>query len=992
MRVLISLAFVLCLFAVTRGASGDVDASFNASVYGLFNGHVNVIKRLPSGKFLVGGVFTDVDGVAGGALIRLNSDLTVDPTFNPPDFGSGFGFGSLVYAIGVQSDGKIVVGGNISGINNVFNPGLKRLLPDGTPDLTFTPSSLASGTCYDIEIAPDDKILANGLRLNADGTHDTSFLGMVSGGREMAIQPDGKLLGGDAVFRRYMTDGTPDPTFTTVTTDGTITAIKYMPDGKVLIAGSFQNVNGFQAWRLARINSDGSLDLTFNQNLSGPNFVVSDIEVRPNGKIVIAGSFSQYNTTARNRFAQLNADGSLDTGFTNDNSFTADSINDIEILDDGRLIFGVDPFGTAIDRTALLVANTDGTIDPNYRVAINMGGTVNRIVRQSDGKYIVAGSFLYANGSIRRGLVRLNADGTLDSSFVPYFTSNKPINAIAIQSDGKIVVGSSGVDAIRRLNPDGTQDSSFAPTNLTSTVIYDVVPLPDGSVVAGGASIGPSTLDRLNRYLSNGTRDAAFGAVQPNGHVRQVRLLSDGRFLISGGFSQIGTTGRGRIARLNADGSLDTTFNPPGGANDEIASFDVQADGKIAVGGTFTGLNGNLNMKYLGRFDSDGSLDTTFVPAGTISAPVTSVRVQSDGKIIAGGGFNSVGAVQRLGLARFTATGAIDSSFNGAVNNALGVGTGISTIALDPDGRVLVGGTFTKINNISRVRIARLQNSVAPRPALFDFDGDGKSDVAVFRATENKWYILRSSDSTVVQTVFAIAGDVAVPADYDGDGKTDVAIFRPANGNWWYVSSISGTQINYQWGQTGDIPRPSDFDGDGKTDFVVYRPSNNVWYRYGSTGAVSIQAFGVAGDIAVIGDFDGDSKADNAVFRPSTGDWWYASSISGQFLAVHWGASGDIPVPADYDGDGKTDFAIFRPSDGGWFVASSGSGGFSSLAFGLNGDRPIAADYDGDGRADVAVFRPSTGIWYLLQSQVGFGALQWGIATDAAVPNVYLQP
>ncbi len=305
-------------------------------------------------------------------------------------------------------------------------------------------------------------------------------------------------------------------------------------------------------------------------------------------------------------------------------------------------------------------------------------------------------------------------------------------------------------------------------------------------------------------------------------------------------------------------------------------------------------------------------------------------------------------------------------------------------------------GGYTGTNNPATVTIsnpisvtANFSPQTFPQRAFFDFDGDNKSDVSVFRPLENKWYVLRSSDSQVMQTVFAVAGDIPAPADYDGDGKTDIAIFRPTSGDWWYLSSLSGAQVNVRWGQAGDIPRQSDIDGDGKTDFVVYRPSNSVWHALSSTGQTSILAFGIAEDKPLIGDFVGDGKSDPAVFRPSTGDWWYAGSSSGQFAVVHWGVSGDLPAPGDYDGDGKTDFVVFRPTDGGWYILYS-TGSYTIATFGTVGDKPVAADYDGDGKVDIAVFRPSTGTWYLLQTTAGFGAVQWGASTDIPVPNSFL--
>ena len=691
-----------------------------------------------------------------------------DPGFDPTP-------SNFVYAILAQPDGKTLVGGAFSSIaGSSAHQRISRFNPDGSLDSSFTPDRV--GVVRAIALQNDGKILlgmdANNLspsvtRLNADGSLDADFTA---------------------------------PVIRWNTNLGTVDAVLIQADGKIVIGGRFSEVAGQQRQNIARLNADGSLDTGFDPAANGR---VRALAVQADGKILAGGDFTELAGQPRTNIARLNADGSLEINYPVTPNIITDAVYAIVVQPDGKVLAG-GAFGGGLRRF-----NTDGTTDFSFVGTADR--SVSAIALQADGRVVVGGSFNRINNRNRMFIARLTADGAWDGTFNP--GANSAVFAVAAQADGQVWAGGMftqlGGVARRYLGrslptaPMPQPDPNFNPT--VNNVVNSLALQADGKIVLGGTftEVAGQPRSRVARLNADGSLDDSFVPGEGNFNVNAVAVQTDGKILVGGNFTQIGGAARSAIGRLNADGTLDESFNPGvlnGSTSGQVRALTVQADGKILVGGIFTEIARQPRFN-LARLNADGSVDADFTPSADSIVEV--FALQPDGKILVGGAFVNLAGELQPYFGRLNVDGTLDTAVRPTLNNR------VQAIALQPDGKILIGGTFGCPGYSSNV--------------LLRLNGDGTSDETFLRCEASTWphwfdglvraLILQPDGKIVVGGFFLRMNGQPYEtlARLNGDGTPDTTFNPTTNGfvNTLIMSADDSILVGGAFGEIGGRSQPA---------------------------------------------------------------------------------------------------------------------------------------------------------------------------------------
>ncbi|MBK8475798.1 MAG: hypothetical protein IPL39_05655 [Opitutaceae bacterium] len=482
---------------------------------------------------------------------------------------------------------------------------------------------------------------------------------------------------------------------------GSIAGLAVAADGAVYVSGSFNGIGGQARTNLARFTADLTLDPSFAPTVTGGYGAL--LAVQPDGKLIIGGDFSKVNGEVRSLVARLNRDGSLDAGFSPVIALTGSwpTVVTLAVQSDGKILIGgrFDSVG-GLPRQNVARLNADGSCDVAFSVAVGPSSFVSRLALAGE-KVLILGSFQTVAGVARKGLARVHSDGALDLAFVPDISCDYAY-AVATGADGRVYVGasytaddlSSHADIVR-LAGDGTRDVSYRPG--LGDVPKAIAPLPDGRVAV-------AWMDGFGEYAvlsANGTKDSSF--VIPRGPAESgcaIAATPSNQVYVGGYSAKVGSVLQNGVVRYESNGAQGAVAAPSLCSASNPSVFAPVAGGKWLVGGAFNRVNGS-SRPFLARLNADGTTDTSFDASATLTTKVTGLVVQGGGPIVVYGGVP--GAITKL-----LPDGARDLSFDAGT----GFGSGPSFVRGLPDGRIVAAGYLADYNgeSIDTAVVALLPN------------------------------------------------------------------------------------------------------------------------------------------------------------------------------------------------------------------------------------------------------------------------------------------
>lgn len=728
-------------------ATGGIDTGFNPGTGA--NADVVAVAIDSAGRAVIGGLFSTFNGTARACLARLTTAGALDTTFaGTAVFSSSY---DSILDVRLDSAERIVVAGDFYPAYqynyNTPAQGLARLNADGNAlDESFlvrdtvwkiSRPGLALRRIMSIALGADDGVFVAGgmydptsgqsgvLRVSNTGARDPGFnarTGIWFPANINAVRPGagGKyyvagsfdwIAGARRVdLARFLPNAQIDATYFAYDsdfTDNQIREVVELSDGKVWVFGPFTKIGSQTRSGAALFNANGSLSYTppfLTVTGGNTNGNVTRALATSAGDVVLAGTFTQVNATARPGVARITAAGVLDTTFAPGAGPVGGALEDAALDASDRVVLGGS--FTSFSGTAegyIVRLSAAGAVDTAFAANTNVSAAVNSVQVQANGQILLGGSFANSGGFVFNGTTLLNADGTTDTSFNPYPGANSSVFRARRASDGSVVVTGAFTQMqnqarslIARFTTNGPIDSLFVTDTIEGGYPVDVLERPDGKLLVRGTftTVNGQTRHGLARFHSapvrrGGLESAMNGALLANNVVNAVVPLGDGRFVVAGDFTTFSGQSRSRVAAINVYGEVDATFNVGTGFNGAVLGGTLLSSGKILLWGGFSSYN-NAAAPGLARLNPDGSLDPTFVPP-VFNAAVNAVQVLSDDRMLVGGAFTFAGATPAGGLARLQANGAVDATFNAGT----GANGAVFAVARASDGSVFAGGAFT---------------------------------------------------------------------------------------------------------------------------------------------------------------------------------------------------------------------------------------------------------------------------------------------------------